>query len=79
MLLLAGELEKRGQTPEALPIQLLLAFIRQLVATSSPDALYLAATDAGTFVNASEEQVSLLLKMVLSEYEKNSIWPAGFM
>lgn len=63
---------------EAVPIQFLIAFIRNVIRQHpSGDIYYLAMASAKRMFPITKEQEQAFMKAVLHE-TKNSVWPQGF-
>jgi len=64
---------------EAVPVALLLAFIRALISeVVSGDMIYLALMRAQSEMHATDAQMKELKLAVMREYATNRIWPEGF-
>lgn len=64
---------------EPVPVGLLLAFIRQLIAHQvSSDVLLLSLMGAKQTYGATEKEMKALEKAISREYAANRMWPAGF-
>jgi len=65
--------------PEALPIDLLLAFTRAMVQmTVNHDVLYLAVLQAAKETGCGHEEAERLIVAALKEHKAASVWPKGF-
>ena len=64
---------------EAIPVGLLLAFVRRLIAHQvTTDAMYICLRGAQTDVGATNEEMKAFAEAVAQEYQAHRIWPAGF-
>lgn len=67
-----------GQDPRTIPIEFLIAFVRQIIRQCpSPDAIYLAMCAATDAYPLTEEQRAAFLHAVRHE-QASSNWPKGF-